>query len=288
MHPIRAGNRANGEASAGSIGLAIVIRHPVTSAPPPALEAHDPSLALSRVRVVLLRPEHPGNIGSVARAMANMGVSDLRLVSPREFPSPVASAMAAGADLILSQAQVVAQLDDALTGCSLVVGATARARTQQVEPRSPEEAMAELLDPRHAHVALLFGQESSGLDNDALERCQRVTRIPVDAAFSSLNLAAAAAVLLYELRRQALAQTPASAPVAETSSSGSRPATADKLRHLVDHRHRGVERSLGDPERSATVIKKLTRLMNRAAPEHGEVQLIRGLLSATEAGGSER
>ena len=161
--------------------------------------------ALARVRVVLLRPEHPGNIGPVARAMANMGLSDLCLVAPREFPSAMATAMAAGADHVLGRAEVVASLDEALAPCSWVVGATARARVHQVEQRAPEEAMAELLHPRHARVAVLFGPEGSGLDNEALERRQRVARIPVDPAFSSLNLAAAVTVLCYELRRQAAA-----------------------------------------------------------------------------------
>ena len=235
--------------------------------------------ALARVRVVLLRPEHPGNIGSVARAMANMGLSDLCLVAPREFPSAMATAMAAGADHVLGRAEVVASLDEALAPGSWVVGATARARVHQVEQRAPEEAMAELLHPRHARVAVLFGPEGSGLDNEALERCQRVTRIPVDPAFSSLNLAAAVTVLCYELRRQAvpLSEAPRELPV----SPAQRPATADEMRHLIEHVREGVDRTSEDPERAAAVMKKLTRLLNRAAPEHGEVQLMRGLLSAT-------
>lgn len=236
-------------------------------------------LALARVRVVLLRPEHPGNIGAVARAMANMGLSDLCLVAPREFPSPLATAMAAGADHVLGHAEVVASLDEALAPCSWVVGATARARVHQVEQRAPEEAMAELLHPRHARVAMLFGPEGSGLDNEALERCQRVTRIPVDAAFTSLNLAAAVTVLCYELRRQAAAlhEVPGALPV----SAAELPATAHEMRHLIDHLRAVVQRGNEDPERAAAVMRKLTRLLNRAAPEHGEVQLMRGLLSAT-------
>lgn len=236
-------------------------------------------LALARVRVVLLRPEHPGNIGSVARAMANMGLSDLCLVAPCEFPSPMATAMAAGAGQILANAEVVASLDAALAACTWVVGATARARVHQVEQRAPEEAMAELLHPQHTRVAMLFGPEGSGLDNQALERCQRVTRIPVDAAFSSLNLAAAVTVLCYELRRQAtaLGQPPRdpAVPLAQ------RPATAEELRHLIDHVREVVDHAGEDPERAAAMMKKLTRLLNRAAPEHGEVQLLRGLLKLT-------
>jgi len=257
-----------------------VICRVVTSTPPSAPAPGDPLLALARVRVVLVRPEHPGNIGSVARAMANMGLTDLRLVAPREFPSPVASAMAAGADHVLAQAHVVASLDEALAGCSWVVGATARARVQQAEQRPPEEAMAELLHPRHERGALLFGPEGSGLDNEALERCQRLTRIPVDPAFSSLNLAAAVTVLCYELRRQAGARHDVPS---EPTPAGQRPATAEELRHLVDHVREVVAQGSEDPERVDAVMRKLTRLLNRAAPERGEVQLLRGLLKT--AGG---
>lgn len=259
-----------------------MLGHLVTSAPPPGLPPHDPAAALSRVRVVLLRPEHPGNIGSVARAMANMGLSDLCLVGPHEFPSPVATAMAAGAHHILDKASVVASLDEALAACTWVVGATARARVHQVEQRGPEEAMAELLQPQHARVAMLFGPEGSGLDNPSLERCQRVTRIPVDPGFSSLNLAAAVTVLCYELRRQSLLL--GEVPSEQPASNAQRPATSEELRHLVEHVRHVVEQTTADPERAATVMKKLTRLLNRATPEHGEVQLLRGLLKATPDG----
>lgn len=250
----------------------------MTSTPTPAPAPHDPLLGLARVRVVLLRPEHPGNVGAVARAMANMGLSDLCLVAPHDFPSPVTHAMAAGADHVLSNIQVVATLDEALAPCSWVVGATARARVHQVEQRAPEEAMAELLDPQHARVALLFGPEGSGLDNEALERCQRVTRIPVDPGFSSLNLAAAVTVLCYELRRQAAAR--GEVPRDEPSPT-QRPATGEELRHLIDHVRSVVERTTTEPERVAGTMKKLTRLLNRAAPEQAEVQLLRGLLKST-------
>jgi TrmH family RNA methyltransferase len=231
---------------------------------------------------VLLRPEHPGNIGAVARAMANMGLSDLRLVAPHEFPSPVASARASGADHILSAAHVVPSLDDAIGDCSWVVGATARARVQQVEERAPDAAMSELLHARHAHVALLFGPEGSGLDNDALERCHRVTRIPVDATFSSLNLAAAATVMLYELRRQAEHALAIAANSTDDSDASARPGTVEEMRYLVEHLRAVLERTASDPARAASVVKRLTRMLNRAAPEHGEVQLLRGLLSSVD------
>jgi tRNA C32,U32 (ribose-2'-O)-methylase TrmJ len=130
---------------------------------------------------------------------------------------------------------------------------------------------------------LLFGPESSGLDNEAVERCQRTARIPADPAFTSLNLASAVTVVLYELRRQASAQRGSSPALAHEPTADEAPGTAREQRHLVEHLRRVLTQTSADPERAASVVKKLTRMLNRAAPEHGELQLLRGLLSAVEA-----
>ena len=157
---------------------------------------------LDYIRVVLVQPTHPGNIGAAARAMANMGVAELVLVQPRDFPSPEATARAAGADHILDNAVVVDDLDQAIADCALVIGASARSRTIQWPQLPPAKAMKKAAQTaRHARVALLFGRESRGLTNLELERCHYLVRIPVDPAFPSLNIAAAVMVLLYELRR---------------------------------------------------------------------------------------
>ena len=178
---------------------------------------------LDYIRVVLVQPTHPGNIGAAARAMANMGVAELVLVQPRDFPSPEATARAAGADHILDNAVVVDDLDEAIADCALVIGASARSRTIQWPQLPPAKAMKKAAQTaRHARAALLFGRESRGLTNRELERCHYLVRIPVDPAFPSLNIAAAVMVLLYELRR-AVEKTLATTPTAKHPSCPRRP-----------------------------------------------------------------
>lgn len=162
--------------------------------------------ALDYIRVVLLEPTHPGNIGAAARAMANMGLRHLALVNPREFPSAQATARAAGADAILENAAVAAQLDHAIADCSLVVGASARLRSIEWPLLPPAAAMRKVAAAAAsgAPAALLFGRESRGLTNRELDRCHYLVRIPANPDFSSLNLAAAVMVLCYELRQAAL------------------------------------------------------------------------------------
>ena len=160
---------------------------------------------LDYIRVVLVQPTHPGNIGATARAMANMGVNNLALVQPRDFPAAEATARAAGADHILDNAVVVDDLDQAIADCALVIGASARPRAIEWPQLSPARAMekaAHTATARHAHAALLFGRESRGLTNRELDRCHYLVRIPADPAFPSLNIASAAMVLLYELRKR--------------------------------------------------------------------------------------
>jgi len=157
---------------------------------------------LDYIRVVLIQPSHPGNIGATARAMGNMGISNLILVNPADFPSPIANARAAGADLILENARVVETLDEAIADCELVIGTTARSRSIQWPEVSPSVAAERVVTSLPRSTALLFGRESSGMTNEELERCQYLIRIPVDEAFSSLNLGSAVTVILYELRKQ--------------------------------------------------------------------------------------
>ncbi|MDD9885410.1 MAG: TrmJ/YjtD family RNA methyltransferase, partial [Gammaproteobacteria bacterium] len=162
--------------------------------------------ALDYIRVVLLEPTHPGNIGAAARAMANMGLRHLALVNPREFPSAQATARAAGADAILENAAVAAQLDHAIADCQLVVGASARLRSIEWPLLPPAAAMRKVAAAAAsgARAALLFGRESRGLTNRELDRCHYLVRIPANPDFSSLNLAAAVMVLCYELRQAAM------------------------------------------------------------------------------------
>jgi tRNA (cytidine32/uridine32-2'-O)-methyltransferase len=228
------------------------------------------------VRIVLVETSHPGNIGATARAMKSMGLSDLVLVRPKVFPSPEATARAAGADDVLENARVVETLPEAIADCGFVAGASARLRTVQlptVDPRQcAEEALRNTVDTR---VAILFGPEQSGLTNEDLGRCQRLVYIPANPEYSSLNLAMAVQVICYELRMTALAERIPPQP------RESPPATAEDLEHLQAH----IERLLTEagflhPEHQRQIKLKLRRIIHRAALDDNEVKILRGALTA--------
>ena len=162
------------------------------------------------VKIVLVGTTHPGNIGATARAMKNMGLSDLALVRPKFFPHEDAEARASGADDLLQSAQVVESLDEALADCSYVAGTSARSRTIGWPTMAPRECAERLVaESRQGCPAIVFGPEKSGLTNDDLDRCHTLLRIPTNPDFSSLNLAMAVQVLTYELRVAAMEHTAA-------------------------------------------------------------------------------
>ena len=230
------------------------------------------------IRVVLIQPTHPGNIGATARAMANMGISRLVLVQPRNYPGPEATARAAGADHILNNAKVVPDLDRAISDCTLVIGTTARPRTIKWPQLQPVEAMEKVAETaRHSRVALLFGRESRGLTNSELDRCHYLVRIPVDPGYPSLNLASAVMVLLYELRK-ALGNDVQS----EKSVASEGLATAEEMQHFYRHLQQVlIMLEFGDGS-STKLHRKLTRLFNRTRPYVQEIRMLRGIFSAIE------
>jgi len=232
---------------------------------------------LDYIRVVLIQPSHPGNIGATARAMGNMGISDLVLVNPAEFPSPIANARAAGADLILENARVVDHLDEAIADCELVIGTTARSRSIQWPEVTPLVAAERVVTSQPRTTALLFGRESSGMTNEELERCQFLIRIPVDEAFSSLNLGSAATVILYEIRKQFLEVDNAESAV---SGKSDRLATAEELRHFYEHLQQFIEKVEFSDGRSTKLQRKMARLFNRSEMNAQEVRMLRGLFTS--------
>jgi len=229
---------------------------------------------LSSLRIVLSRTSHPGNIGAAARAMKTMGLADLALVTPRHFPDPDATAMAAGAADVLANARVFASLEGALADCALAVGFSARARELSHAPVSLREAAAPLLEAtREGKVALVFGNETSGLSNAELSRCQRFVTIPSNPAYGSLNLAAAVQVVAYELRLAAHGGDVWRAPRFQ-------PATADEIEALYAH---GTETLAAmrflDPRMPKRLLPRLRRLFARAGLEKEEVNILRGILA---------
>ncbi|MDH3689013.1 MAG: RNA methyltransferase, partial [Gammaproteobacteria bacterium] len=189
--------------------------------------------SLHNTRVVLIRPTHPGNIGGVARAMKNMGLSSLYLVAPSDFPNELATARAAGADDVLRSVRVVDSLNEAIADCRLVIGTSARQRAISWPHLSPRDAMTKCYaENSFGLTAMLFGQERSGLTNQEVDRCQFLVTIPTNDGFPSLNLVSAVQIMTYELRLAYLGGMES----AETSHpEGGDSATAEELNGFFQH-----------------------------------------------------
>jgi tRNA (cytidine32/uridine32-2'-O)-methyltransferase len=232
-------------------------------------------------RIVLVGTQHPGNIGSAARAMKTMGLHDLALVTPERFPDPEAFALSAGASDVLEDASVHASLGEALADCRWVVATTARQRSVPMPELSPRQAAARLLEAAvEGPVALVFGRERTGLENEELQLCHAAVCIPANPAYSSLNLAQAVQVLCYEWRMAWLEAQPRPALPREDDEP---PATHAELEGFFAHLggfmdeidfHKGK-----DP---AVVTQRLRRLFLRAGPDARELRILRGLLSDTQ------
>ncbi len=257
-------------------GVAYHLRSKLSQEPPVDQDAPDKEL-LSRLRVVLVAPQHPGNIGAAARAMKVMGLSDLALVAPDNYPAPEANARASGADDVLAAAPVHATLEDAIGDCGLAIGASARTRHTAwplLDARAAAgQAVARAVDGQR--VALVFGRERSGLSNDELGRCQLHLRVPTNPAYGSLNLAAAVQVVCYELRMAAGDQVALPAPAEAV-------ATAD-MEGLYTHFAEVLTASgFLDPGQPKLLMRRLRRLFNRAAPDRIELNILRGALRSLD------
>ena len=229
---------------------------------------------LSRIRVVLLRPSHPGNIGAAALAMKAMGITQLRLVRPKRFPHPDARAMAAGAADVLGSARACASLEEALAGTRYSVALSARERELSHSSLDARAAAQELLGAaRKDEVAIVFGNETVGLSNKEIMRCSALARIPADPEYASLNLAQAVQVIAYELRMAALA--PSAAP-AKTAY-----ATHEEMEKLFAHLERSLYASgYLHPRHPRKLMDRLRRLFAKARLEAVEVNILRGMLAA--------
>ncbi len=233
----------------------------------------------NRVRIVLVETSHPGNIGAAARAMKTMCLTELVLVSPVEFPHADASARASGAVDVLERARVVKTLDEALAGCTLVAGTSARQRGLGPPVLAPRDCLARV----HAaaavgqETALVFGRERIGLTNEELGRCHVLVNIPSNPDYSSLNIAAAVQVLGYEFML-ARGAVPAAAESEET------PATAEEMEKLFEHfETAALETGFLDPANPKHLMRRIRRLFHRAQPDQNEVHILRGLISALQS-----
>lgn len=236
----------------------------------------EPNLVLDAIRVVLVEPAHPGNIGAVARAMKTMGLTQLVLVRPVEFPSNDADRRAMGAVDVLRAARVVEDSLEAIGDCRLVIGSSARGRTFPHSIIDPRECGSRLVaEARDGEpVALLFGPERTGLANSDLDRCTYQVRIPTSASFSSLNLAAAAQLLCYEILVASR-----STDVVEPLDTADRPSFAIEMEHFHAHLEKALDsRGYLDGEMREVTLAKFRRLFNRARPHSGELKLLHTMM----------
>ena len=242
---------------------------------------------LQHIRIILVEPAGALNVGSAARVMANMGLSQLVLVNPQcDHRGAEARRMAVHAGEILTQAIAVSTLPEALTDCTRAIATTARDRALNTEMELPEIALPWLLSPESAAApsptALIFGPEDRGLSNTELNYAQRFVRIPSDVDYTSLNLAQAIAVCCYELAR---ATTPRQRPVAEFTPPpiGDEMASLEQLASFHQHLE-AVLLKIGYlyPHTAASRMEKLRRFFIRAAPTSQELAMLRGILRQTE------
>lgn len=245
---------------------------------------------LEQVRIVLVETSLPANIGSAARAMKTMGLTQLCLVAPQKPLDEQAEALAAGAKDVLENAQIFESFDEAIADCQLVIGTSARLRHLQsslIEPR----ACGELATKRakQGKVAIVFGRERVGLTNEELLKCHYHLNIPTNPDYGSLNLAMAVQLATYEIRMAYLAQQAVentqnfakNPPILETDYP-----TAQALEHFYQHTERLYKKLAFI--RNGAVMLKLRRLYQRANLETNELNLLRGMLTAVEKSLSHR
>lgn len=253
---------------------------------------------LDKIRIVLVEPSHPGNIGSVARAMKTMGLTDLVLVNPKKFPHYEATKLAAGADSVLLDANVVDTALEAVGDCTMVLGTSVRDREvtwPTYDPRQTASVVAEHLtdEPDSHQVAVLFGRENSGLSNAEMDLCQSQIRISANPDYSSLNLASAVQIIAYEMRMQdnltsagLIKDKPLDSESADVTPAQKRQKVATKRQkegHL-EHLQNTLEAlEFVNVKPPTMLMRKITRLYNKADLSVEEIQILRGIYSAVQS-----
>jgi TrmH family RNA methyltransferase len=238
---------------------------------------------LDNLCIVMVQTSHPGNIGAAARAMKTMGVSDLRLINPKDFNSPQTKAMASGADGILASAKIVSTLSEALADCQIVIGTSARSERSlpwpQVSARECGELVAQKLSGQK--IALVFGRERTGLTNEELAQCQYLTHIPMAADYYSLNIAAAIQLYCYECAMAVNSVSTLPKVLESDEALGEPLATSAQLEGFYEHLEQTlVEVRYLDPENPRLLMRRLRRLFGRTNLTQSELNVLRGMLSA--------
>lgn len=226
--------------------------------------------------IVLVRPQLGENIGKAARAMLNFGLTEMRLVEPRDgWPNPAAGPAASGADVVLEQARVFASVADAVADCAYVYATTVRKRGVTKPVLTPEEAAREISGRAQGRSAILFGPERSGLETGDVALARAIVTVPINPEFGSLNLAQAVILCAYEWsKHHALAQ-----PTAEDLLP---PAPQEDLEGLIGHFEELLEPAgyFRPPSRAAATRRTLRGLLTKPGWNHLEVRTLRGVLTA--------
>lgn len=234
------------------------------------------------IRIVLVNTTHPGNIGGAARAMKNMGLSELCLVAPRQYPDERATWRAASAGDVLDRAICVDTVEEAVADCHFIVGTSARGRSipwPVQDPRSSAEAV--ITASKHGKVAILFGREDRGLTNEELQQCNLHLHVPTDESYSSLNLAMAVQIVAYELRMGSL---PAHQRHRPQDDDWDAPfATAENMERFYTHLEQTlIDIEFLDPKAPRQLMTRLRRLYSRVRLDEMELNILRGILSETQ------
>jgi tRNA/rRNA methyltransferase len=233
--------------------------------------------SFTRLRFVLVETSHPGNVGSVARAMKTMGFSSLYLVNPRHpdvLTHPEAIALASGAQDILQNATIVGSIQEALQGCEIAAAVSARLREFSPPILDPREFALKLNQPETGCAALVLGNERAGLPNEIVEKCNFLVNIPANPDYSSLNLAQAVQVLAYECRYASLEKA-VSKP--DIGFKGDMANLAD-VDAMFTHLEQGlIAIEFIDPTSPKKLMSRLKRLFSRTQLEVEEVNILRGM-----------
>ena len=224
-----------------------------------------------------MRTFHPGNIGSAARSMKTMGLSDLCLVGPKDYPSEQAVKMAASANDVLDKAKVKDNIAEAIKDCTTVIASTARPRGYDLPELDPSSAAQILVDTaKDSPVALLFGPERMGLHNDDIRYANYRVTIPANPQYSSLNMAAAVQTLSYEIYKASIADTPVKPRVSRELP------TSEQVEHFYEHLEIVLkEISFLRPHQGET-LQRLRQMYTRAQFDVNELNILRGILSSTQ------
>ncbi len=238
-------------------------------------------MLLNNIHIILCETSHPGNIGATARAMKNMGLQQLVLVAPKQFPHKEALDRASGADDILENAKVVSSLHQAIADCQWVYGTSARERTfawPQLTPKQVAEKVQQQISIDEK-VAIIFGPEQSGLTNEDLQLCDYHLAIPANPEYSSLNLGQAVQIVTYEIYQAFLDNKDSLAPTLAAPEK----ATAQSIAQLLAQFERvAIDLDFMDPKNPKKLLPRVQRLLAKAQLETEEVNILRGFLKRVE------